>query len=72
METALDAEATVEVVEAPSEDERVIAWRQERIVRMGYGDDEAASLASESSVDLHYLEGLLVAGCSLELAKRIV
>ena len=56
----------------PCEDELVRQWRQARCERMGYEEAAASALAFDLTVDLHLLERLLAAGCSHELARRIV
>jgi len=47
-----------------------IAWRTRRLVRLG-ADAELAATIADSDVDVHDIERLLKAGCSLELAWTI-
>ena len=48
----------------------VMRWRTERLVGLGYGLQEAASLAI-SEVDVHELERLIGKGCPPATAVRI-
>ncbi len=56
----------------PSEQELVERWRAEELERAGFGPDDAAALATRPDVDLHYAIGLILKGCSPELAKQIL
>jgi hypothetical protein len=47
-----------------------ILWRTQRMVSLGADADLAASIAN-SDADVHDIERLLEAGCSLELAWTI-
>ncbi len=47
-----------------------ILWRTQRMVSLGADAELAASIA-ESDADVHDIERLLEAGCSLELAWTI-
>jgi hypothetical protein len=54
------------------ESERVHSWRLCRLLDLGYTLPAAEELAA-STVDVHALEGLVVArGCPLELAQQIL
>ena len=48
----------------------VFRWRTQRLLRMGYEQEEAERLAF-SPVDTHELEHLIGNGCPLETAVRI-
>lgn len=56
----------------PSEDERVQAWRRTRLAELGVPEDIALVLAEERSFSPHELKRLLVAGCPLGTALRIL
>ncbi len=59
--------------EDPSEDEiAVLMWRFERLVEVGYPLEIAQTVAFRTDVDLHYARRLVMAGCSPELAARIL
>jgi hypothetical protein len=48
-----------------------IKWRTRRLLRLG-ADAELAATIADSDADVHDLERLLKAGCTLELAWGIV
>jgi len=54
------------------EQQRVVAWRRERLLDAGFGYDLADALAGEYRVDLHALLQLAERGCPPELAARIL
>jgi len=54
------------------EEEAVMEWRFDQLVRSGYDVDAAAAVAAHFEVDLHRAEELLANGCSAELALRIL
>jgi hypothetical protein len=56
------------IIRAPGGAE--IKWRTQRMVSLGAGAELAADVAN-SNVDVHDIEQLLEAGCSLELAWSI-
>ena len=56
----------------PSEDERVQAWRRTRLAELGVPEDVALVLAEERSFSPHELKRLLVDGCPLGTAVRIL
>jgi hypothetical protein len=56
------------IIRAPGGAE--IKWRTQRMLSLGAGKELAADVAN-SSVDVHDIERLLGAGCSLELAWTI-
>jgi len=56
------------IIRAPGGAE--IKWRTQRMLSLGAGAELAADIA-DSTVDVHDIEQLLEAGCSLELAWTI-
>ncbi len=62
----------VEVVPRESEEERVIRWRTEGLLRAGYTNCIALELALRSDVDLHFAIGLVRRGCPTATAARIL
>ena len=58
------------VVEA--EDERVVSWRIEALIRAGYDEFAAIELALERHVDLHQAIDLIRRGCPSGTAVRIL
>jgi hypothetical protein len=52
--------------------ERVERWRAEALTRAGFDERSAIELAARQDVDLHQAISLLEAGCSPELALRIL
>lgn len=57
-------------VPVASEHQRLIVWRVERALKLGYPLEEAANIAWEN-VDLHRLADLIKNGCPLKLAHSI-
>jgi hypothetical protein len=55
-----------------SEEERVISWRAEELMRAGFDGCTALELALVPHVDLHKAVSLLRCGCPLETAVRIL
>jgi hypothetical protein len=55
-----------------TEEERVIAWRIESLLRVGYDHVAAILLAEQPHVDLHLAQDLAAAGCPVETALRIL
>ena len=58
------------VIEA--EDERVVNWRIEELLRAGYDEFDALDLALDRNVDLHRAVGLVRGGCPFKLAVQIL
>lgn len=54
----------------PSETQRIVRWRLDVALALGYRLEDAATIAL-SDIDLHRLADLLQAGCPSELALRI-
>jgi hypothetical protein len=54
------------------EHDEVIAWRRTQLLRSGFPELLAASVARDSRYDLHRLIGLVERGCVPELALRIL
>ena len=61
--------AETELIE---EVELVVTWRADQQELAGFGAAAAAELAGRVDVDLHVATGLLAAGCSAELALKIL
>ena len=59
-------------IRRPSEHERLQAWRRTRLAELGVPEDAALVLAEERSFSPHELKRLLVAGCPLGTALRIL
>ncbi len=55
-----------------SEEELVLAWRIEELVRAGYEFETADALAKRTYVDLHEATRLVRLGCPPETAARIL
>ena len=55
-----------------TEIERIERWRAEALERAGYDAPAARELAARLDVDLHRATDLLLAGCSQDLALRIL
>jgi hypothetical protein len=63
---------TVDVVNEPTEQERIERWRAEVLERAGYDSRSAELLARRPDVDLHRAVELLQNGCSPKLALDIL
>jgi hypothetical protein len=55
-----------------TEEERVLDWREEELLRAGYPTVTARRLARRHDVDLHTAVDLIRAGCDPKLAARIL
>jgi hypothetical protein len=64
--------AAPELQPVNAESERVERWRAEALERAGYGADAAQELAARPDIDLHRAIELVEAGCTPELALRIL
>lgn len=64
--------ATPSAVTANHEPSGVIAWRRTQLVRAGFPEEAAASIAEDDRYDLHRLVELVERGCPPELALRIL
>jgi len=62
--------AVHEVIE--SEIERMEGWRVDELMRAGYDSLAAGRIALRTDIDLHQAIGLLVHGCPVDLAVRIL
>jgi hypothetical protein len=49
---------------------RVLAWRERRLIALGYPNGDATLLAC-APVDIHDVERLIEKGCPLDLAIKI-
>jgi hypothetical protein len=54
------------------EEDHIVGWRFEQLVRAGYGREAASSLAERPEIDLHLAADLLAKGCPAETALRIL
>lgn len=66
---------TIELESRPggtSEEERVLAWRVDRLEQAGFDAVTAVELALRRDVDLHRAVELVRSGCPLETARRIL
>jgi hypothetical protein len=64
------AEIPAQAFEISPEDARVMSWRLEQFLRLGFGEEEAWMLV-DSGADLQLTRSLVGAGCPLHLALRI-
>ena len=64
--------ATVEFEHRESDEERVIGWREQELLRAGYEGSTALELALRSDVDLHLAIDLVRGGCPPATAARIL
>ena len=64
--------STTELHIVESEAEKVERWRAEALEKVGYDFASALQLAARPDVDLHRAVGLVEAGCSPDLALRIL
>ena len=55
-----------------AEDERVVNWRAEELIRAGFDEFDALDLALERHVDLHRAIELVRRGCPPATAARIL
>ena len=58
--------------ERGTEEDRVLTWRRQELVRAGYGDQIAEMLSELHYVDLHLATRLLSRGCPAETALKIL
>ena len=65
-------EADVEEDNAPDPTARVLSWRIEQLIAVGFDSDAAFVLALDRSVDLHEATGLVRRGCPPQTAFRIL
>lgn len=54
------------------EDEQIVSWRAEELIRAGYDELDALELALERHVDLHRAVDLVRRGCPPKTAVRIL
>jgi hypothetical protein len=52
--------------------EQVYRWRRTRLASLGVADDATMILAADGRFSVHELERLLIAGCPLDTALRIL
>jgi hypothetical protein len=68
----MEAMSTTELQIVETEAERVERWRAEALEKVGYDPESATQLAARNDVDLHQAVELVEAGCTPELALRIL
>lgn len=64
--------ATTSYERPPSEEDEIVRWRFDELVRAGYTWGSALQLAKHGDVDLHVAERLLRDGCPPGTALRIL
>jgi hypothetical protein len=79
MESGMSGDPTLETVESEEIDEslwdpgaRVLSWRIEQLIAVGFDSDAAFVLALDRSVDLHEATELVTRGCPPQTAFRIL
>jgi hypothetical protein len=68
----MEAMSATELQIVETEAERVERWRVEALEKVGYDPESAMQLAARPDVDLHQAVELVEAGCTPELALRIL
>jgi hypothetical protein len=64
---------TAAELQRPKDELRIVEeWRVEELVRAGYAESAARTIAQRTDVDLHRAVDLLRNGCSPELALNIL
>jgi hypothetical protein len=63
---------TKDTVIHETERESVHAWRRQALEEIGFDMILADSLAARMDVDVHKLEAMVKAGCSIALAEAII
>jgi hypothetical protein len=64
--------ARIELRDENSEENRVTRWRLRMLLRAGFDDEQARTLALRRDVDLHDAVGLVRHGCPPDVAFRIL
>ena len=59
-------------VEHERDDELVLTWRRDELVRAGYGKRAALAIALDATIDLHVAIDLIRQGCPERTALRIL
>lgn len=59
-------------VAPPPPTDKVLEWRRERLLAVGFDELLAEQLAEDSATDLHEVLNLVDRGCPPELAARIL
>jgi hypothetical protein len=62
----------VECLKENSEESRVTRWRLRMLLKAGYQQEQARTLALRRDVDLHQAVGLVEHGCPPDIAFRIL
>jgi hypothetical protein len=63
---------TTAELERKRDDELVLTWRRDELVRAGYGKRAALAIALDGKIDLHVAVDLIRAGCPERTALRIL
>jgi hypothetical protein len=67
----MDTDA-IQIELADTEEERVVGWREQELVRAGYAERTARRLARRLDIDLHRAVDIVRQGCDPDLAARIL
>jgi len=59
-------------VETDRDEELVLTWRRDELIRAGYGQRAALVIALDATIDLHRAVDLIRAGCPERTALRIL
>jgi hypothetical protein len=54
------------------DDELVLTWRRDELLRAGYGKRAALAIALDGTIDLHVATDLIRSGCPERTALRIL
>jgi rRNA processing protein Krr1/Pno1 len=75
----MSADPTLETLETEADEEnapdpaaRVLGWRIEQLIGVGFDSDDALALAFDRTVDLHEAIELVRRGCPPQTAFRIL
>jgi hypothetical protein len=62
----------LEEIEPVSEEDRVVAWRREQLLALGFSDTQSELLAYSHEAELAQVRSLVRAGCAHATILRIV
>jgi hypothetical protein len=63
---------TTAELELEKDDELVLSWRRDELLRAGYGKRAALVIALDGTIDLHVAADLIRNGCPERTALRIL
>jgi hypothetical protein len=63
---------TTAELERERDDELVLSWRRDELLRAGYGKRAALAIALDLTIDLHVAADLIRSGCPERTALRIL